>query len=162
MFKTLALVAAGGLALAAPYSALAQTFSPTNSTSVLTGTMYFEDSTSALTCDVAITIGIDLFGYAHVNQVTFSSMAFPAYCGFIVRPITNPPWTIAPVFHGPYDTLGLTLEIETVSDRCWGTVTAEYSSVTGLMSFSLTSLDTPWGTPCSIEGQFSAFPIFSF
>lgn len=155
MFKTLALAAAGVLALAAAPPAQAQTFWPTNSTSTLSGYLYIEDGTLSVDCVVEIAVSINSVGAA---QVTSRAVAPPdyLYCGFLIQPIGT--WAIAP--GSSAWRVDLTLGIETPFASCHGTL-EDLSYFDGVVTLPTEAIDNPSGPPCFVTGTLVATPAFS-
>lgn len=153
MFKTLALAVAGALALAAPAPALAQSFGPTNSASVLSGTLYVNDGTIGIYCRVDIAVSINGSGAA---QVTARAISYPnANCGLIVEPYGA--WALAPgSFAGRVD---LTIGIKTPFATCYSTLD-ELSFFSGTLTVPSSTLTNPSGPPCVVAGTLYANPLF--
>lgn len=155
MFKTATLISTVALAVATISSpVLAQSFSPTNSTTTISGNLELEQ-TQVINCDVNVGVAIDGAGAATVTSRTFSMGDF--FCGLAVNP--QGAWTVTA---GP-GTSQVTLDIgaSTITGgSCFGSVTVPYNNTTGELTFN--NVTVP-GTPnaCRILGSLFASPILT-
>lgn len=155
MFKTAALISTAALTLAAISSpALAQSFSPVNSTTTLSGNLELEQ-TQIIDCDVSVDVSIDGAGAATVTNRSFTPGSF--FCGLLVQPTGT--WTVTA---GPgASSVTLSIGASTVTGgSCFGTVTVPYNSTTGELYFNNVSVP---GTPnaCRILGSLYASPVIT-
>lgn len=150
MVKTLPLIVAGALAVAAPSQALAQTFWPRNSTTVMSGELYIENSIG-MTCYVEIEVEIDALGQADITDVDFSPGDF--YCS-TVAPSTVL-WLLVPDGLASVD---FRLAIGTLFGDCQGTLQDLPFDAHGELTIDNETLGDG-STPCLVDGHLYAGPI---
>lgn len=154
MTKMTALVSTAALALTAFASpALAQSFSPPNSTTTLSGSLNLQQ-TQNINCQTTINVSINSGGSATVTSRAFSP-GDPLFCGFIVQP--NGAWSVSP---SGATTISASVGAQSIAGTCFGTVTGTYNNTTGELSFSNATIP---GDPqeCVINGSLYASPVIT-
>lgn len=151
MFKATVLISTAALSLAAMASpALAQSFSPINSTTTLSGNLELEQ-TQIINCDVDVGLSINGSGAASVTSRTFSPGNF--FCGLAVQ--ASGTWSVAA---GPgTNQVTLAIGASTITGgNCFESgVVVPY--VGGKVIFDNVMID---GTPndCRIDGELTSSP----
>jgi|GEM_PF-6614617 hypothetical protein len=162
MFKISVLVSAGALALAAVTSpAMAQSFSPTNSTTTLSGLLNLEQ-TQNINCQTTIGVSIDGAGAASVTSRSFSPGNF-FFCGLIVQPLGT--WTVVagPNDAGPPAVYRITANVgaQSIAGTCYGEVEGTYNNSTGELTFDNAVIPSSDPQDCIINGSLFASPIIT-
>ena len=140
----------------APSPASAQSFSPTNTTTTLSGVLLLQGDISIL-CDVRIDVSIDGNGQATVTGRSFSS-ASPGtslFCGGLVRPVGT--WSLAP---DSTTRVTATVGIAGFATSCSGAVTATWNNANSSLTF-FNALVPGAPAPCLINGTLTANPAIT-